>query len=169
MENKKNLILNDNQVRQKLKRMAYEIVENNFNEKEIILAGIWLQGYKVAELIKNELDKIAQFSIVLLKIELDKELPTQSEIRLDKTIDIVENKVVIIIDDVLNTGRTMAYSLKPFLNLKVKKIETASLVNRSHTAFPLSSTYTGYELSTTINNHVLVEMKKNNSVTVHLV
>ena len=116
----------------------------------------------MAELIKNELDKIAQFSIVLLKIELDKELPTQSEIRLDKTIDIVENKVVIIIDDVLNTGRTMAYSLKPFLNLKVKKIETASLVNRSHTAFPLSSTYTGYELSTTINNHVLVEMKKNN-------
>lgn len=168
MENQKNLILDNNQVRQKIKRIAYEIVEHNFTEKEVILAGIWLQGYKVAEIIKSELDKIADFSITLLKIELDKDLPTQSDILLDKDISIVENKVVIIVDDVLNTGRTMAYSLKPFLNLKVKKIETASLVNRSHTAFPLSSTYTGYELSTTINNHVLVEIKSN-KVTVHLV
>ena len=74
MENQKNLILDNNQVRQKIKRIAYEIVENNFTEKEVILAGIWLQGYKVAELIKNELDKIAEFSTVLLKIELEQSL-----------------------------------------------------------------------------------------------
>ena len=168
MKNEQNLILDNNQVRQKIKRIAYEIVENNFEEKEVFLAGIWHQGYKVAELLREELLKIADFSIELLKIELDKELPTQSEIKLDKDIQLVKNKVVIIVDDVLNTGRTIAYSLKPFLNLKVKKIETVLLVNRSHTTFPISSTYTGYQLSTTINNHVLVEIK-NNKVNVRLV
>lgn len=169
MNNQQNLILNDSQVRQKIKRIAFQILENNHDEKELVLAGIWQQGYKVAELLKNELQKIAKFSILLLKIELDKELPTQSEIKLDKDVkELVCNKVVIMVDDVLSTGRTVAYSLKPFLNFKVKKIETASLVNRSHTTFPISCTYIGYELSTTINNHVEVEIK-NNRLSVFLV
>jgi len=169
MNNQKDLILNDGQVRQKIKRIAFQILENNYNEKELVLAGVWQLGYKVAELLKVELEKISKFSILLLRIDLDKELPTQSDIKLDKKVEeLLYDKVVIMVDDVLNTGRTMAYSLKPFLSLKVKKIETTSLVNRSHTVFPISCTYTGYELSTTINNHVEVEII-NNNVNVFLV
>lgn len=159
MGDSQNLILSSEQVRQKIKRMAFQIFENNHEEKELIIAGIWLQGYKLAELLMNELQKIAKFKIELMKLELDKELPTQSEISLDKDVEMVRDKVVILVDDVLNTGRTLAYSLKPFLKLRVKKIETASLVNRSHTNFPISCTYTGYELSTTINDHVAVEIE----------
>ncbi|MDH5476008.1 MAG: phosphoribosyltransferase family protein [Cyclobacteriaceae bacterium] len=162
MKKQKNLILDNNQVKQKIKRIAYQILENNFDEKELLLAGIWLQGYKVAELLKNELEEIANFSIQLLKIELDKESPKQSEIHLDEEEELLRDKVIIIVDDVSNTGRTMAFCLKPFLNNTVKKIETASLVNRSHTTFPISCTYTGYELSTTINNHVEVKITNNN-------
>ena len=68
------------------------------------------------------------------------------------------NKVVVMVDDVLNTGKTLAYSLKPFLDKKIKKIEVAVLVNRSHTAFPISPQYTGYELSTTMSDRILVKM-----------
>lgn len=159
MENQRSLILNHNQVTQKIRRIAYQILENNHNEKHVVLVGIWGHGYKVANLIKEEVEKIAKFSVELLKIELDKELPTQSDISLDANVETLKNKVVILVDDVLNTGRTIAYSLKPFLNVKVKKIETAFLVNRSHTNFPISCTYTGYQLSTTINDHVEVEIK----------
>lgn len=157
MENEQTLILNNDQVKQKIKRIAYEVLENNHDEDEVVFVGVWEQGYEVANLIKKEVEKIAKFSVRLLKINLDKELPTQGEIKLDGEVETLKNKVVIVVDDVLNTGRTIAYSLKPFLNVKVKKIETAFLVNRSHTNFPISCTYTGYELSTTINDHVEVE------------
>lgn len=155
----KGLILTDAQVRQKIKRIAFEVFENNFQEKEIILAGVLDQGYELAQLLKKELEDIAPFQVLLIKVKLDKFAPTQSEITLDCDTKMVKNKCVVLIDDVMNTGRTMAYSLKPFLNIKVKKIETAVLVNRSHTQFPISTQYAGYQLATTINEHVEVQLK----------
>ncbi|UII27779.1 phosphoribosyltransferase [Fulvivirga maritima] len=160
----KSLILTDDQVRQKIKRMAYEIYENNFQEKEIILAGIHSQGYELAKLLQNDLEVIASFKVKLIGLNLDKFAPTQSDISLDCDNASLKNKCIVLIDDVMNTGRTMAYSLKAFLNVKVKKIETAVLVNRSHTQFPISTKYAGYELATTINDHVAVELDKNKKV-----
>ncbi|UII21816.1 phosphoribosyltransferase family protein [Fulvivirga ligni] len=157
----KSLILADDQVRQKIKRMAYEIYENNFQEKEVILAGIHEQGYQLAKLLQSDLTKIASFKVSLIGVTLDKFAPTQSDISLDCDTKDIKGKCIVLIDDVMNTGRTMAYSLKPFLNVKVKKIETAVLVNRSHTQFPISTKYAGYELATTINDHVAVELDKN--------
>jgi len=153
-------ILSDQQVQQKIKRIAYEVYENNFKEKEIILAGIVDKGYDLANHISKELASISDLKVTLVAVTLDKFAPTQSEISLDCKEEALVNKCIILIDDVLNTGRTMAYSLKPFLNVKVKKLETAVLVNRSHTNFPISCKYTGYQLSTTINEHVEVELKK---------
>lgn len=155
----KSLILNNAQVEQKIKRIAYEIYENNFKEKEIILAGIYDQGYAFAGLLKEVLEDIASFKVKLIGVRLDKEAPTQSEISLTCDEKEIKNKSIILIDDVSNTGRTLAYSLKPFLSVKVKKIETAVLVNRSHTQFPISIQYTGYELSTSIMEHVEVQLK----------
>jgi len=153
-------ILNDQQVQQKIRRIAYEIYENNFKEKEIILAGIVDKGYDLAKHIEAELLQISDLKVTLVAINLDKFAPTQGEISLDCDEQILVNKCIVLIDDVLNTGRTMAYSLKPFLDVKVKKIETAVLVNRSHTNFPISCKYTGYQLSTTFNEHVDVQLKK---------
>lgn len=155
----KSLILSNRQVEQKIKRIAYQIYENNFREKEIILAGIYDQGYAFAKLLKKSLDDIASFSTTLIGVHLDKDAPTQSEISLTCEQNSLKNKSIILIDDVSNTGRTMAYSLKPFLSIRVKKIETAVLVNRSHTQFPISIQYTGYELSTSILEHVEVQLK----------
>lgn len=155
----KGLILSDTQVRQKIKRIAYEIYENNFQEKEVILAGIHEQGYELANLLLEELKQIATFKVTLIGVKLDKFAPTQSEITLSCDTNAIKNKCIILIDDVMNTGRTMAYSLKPFLNVKVKKIETAVLVNRSHTQFPISTQYAGYQLATTINEHVEVQLE----------
>ena len=150
------LILTEETIRQKIRRMAFEIYENNFQEKEIILAGIYDKGYILADFIKKELEEISPIKATKIKVDLDKFAPLQSEITLDCDPKVLKNKAVILIDDVLNTGRTIAYSLKPFLNVKVKKIEVAVLVNRSHSTFPILCKYTGYELATTINEHVEV-------------
>lgn len=152
----KTLILEQIKVEQKIKRIAYEIYENNFKEPEIVLAGICDNGYLLAGLLKEQLSPIASFNIRLVTVKLDKSAPTQSEISLNCEDKDLKNKSIVLIDDVLNTGRTLAYSLKVFLNVKIKKLETAVLVNRSHTQFPISCKYTGYELSTAINEHVQV-------------
>jgi pyrimidine operon attenuation protein / uracil phosphoribosyltransferase len=154
----KSLILSHQQIIQKTKRIAFEIYENNFLEKEIILAGIHEQGYFFANLLKDELQQVAPFTIKLIGVTLDKQAPTQSSITLDCAENELKNKSIVLIDDVSNTGKTMAYSLKPFLNTKIKKIQTAVLVNRSHPNFPISIQYSGYELATTIKDHVEAQL-----------
>lgn len=160
----KNLILDAAQIRQKIKRMAFEIYENNFKEKSIVVAGIEGQGYVLAKLLCREIEAIAPVKTILVKLSIDKELPQQSEVTLDTDMKEIRKKCIILVDDVLNTGRTFAYSLKPFLNIEVKKIEIAVLVNRSHTLFPVYSQYTGYELATTLREHVEVVLGKENAV-----
>ena len=154
----KTLILDTRQVKQKIKRMAYEIFEHNFKEKGIVMAGIEGQGYILAKLLAKEVENISPLEIRLVKISLDKVAPQQSEIKLDCDLKELKKKCIILVDDVLNTGRTFAYGMKPFLTIEVKKIETAVLVNRSHTLFPIYPQYTGYELATTLKDHVEVNL-----------
>lgn len=160
----KSLILNAAQINQKIKRMAYEIFENNFKEKTIAFAGIDGQGYVIAQLLMKELAAISDIQPLAVKVSLDKLAPQQSEIAIDVDGKLLKKKCVILVDDVLNTGKTLAYSLKPFLNLEVKKIEIAVLVNRSHPMFPIMPAYTGLELSTTLSEHVEVVLGKKASV-----
>jgi pyrimidine operon attenuation protein/uracil phosphoribosyltransferase len=163
----KTLILNERQVQQKIKRMAYEIFEHNFKEKGIVIAGIDGQGYILAKLLIKEVKNISPLEIKLVKVSLDKLSPLQGEVTLDCDLKELKKKCVILVDDVLNTGRTFAYGMKPFLTIDVKKIETAVLVNRSHPLFPIYPQYTGYELATTIKDHV--EVRLGNEISVYLV
>jgi len=156
----KNLILDASQVKQKIKRMAFEIYENNFKEKSIVIAGIEGQGYVLAKLLAKQLDSISPQEIKLIKVLVDKTAPEQNEITLDCDIKEIKKRSIILVDDVLNTGRTFTYCIKPFLNTEVKKIETAVLINRGHTHFPVHAKYTGYELATTIKDHIEVILSK---------
>ncbi|HRI79986.1 MAG TPA: phosphoribosyltransferase family protein [Cyclobacteriaceae bacterium] len=163
----KNLILEDRQVRQKIRRMAYAIYENNFSEKEIVLAGIVGQGYSLAQLLETELSTISPLKVKTLKVNLSKEAPEKKEPALEAEPESIKKKVVILVDDVLNSGRTLAYAMKPFLTVDLKKIEVAVLVNRSHPKFPVQPNYTGYELSTTLSEHVEVVLGKKSAVYLH--
>jgi pyrimidine operon attenuation protein/uracil phosphoribosyltransferase len=160
----KNLILDAGQIKQKIKRMAFEVYEHNFKEKSIVIAGIEGQGYILAKLLAKEVESVSDLKTNLVKVSLDKAIPQQSEVILDCDLKVLKKKCIILVDDVLNTGRTFAYGLKPFLNIEVKKIEIAVLVNRSHTLFPIYPQYTGYELATTLREHVEVVLGKENAV-----
>jgi pyrimidine operon attenuation protein/uracil phosphoribosyltransferase len=161
---KKSLVLNAKQVSQKIRRIAYEIYENNFSEKSIVLAGIDGQGYAFAKILEKELNAISTIKTSLVRVSLDKLAPVQSEVVINTSAKELKKKCVILVDDVLNSARTLAYGMKPFLLAEVKKIEVAVLVNRSHTLFPIVPTYTGYELSTTLTEHVEVKLGKEGAV-----
>lgn len=156
----KTLVLTDEQVRNKISRMAYEIYENNFEEKGLILAGIDGQGYTLAQLLQTELQSISTLACQVVKITINKDSPDTSDVELDVPVKELAKKNIILVDDVLNTGRILTYGMKPFLSMVVKKIEVAVLVNRSHSLFPVLPKYTGYELSTTLSDHIEVVLKK---------
>jgi pyrimidine operon attenuation protein/uracil phosphoribosyltransferase len=164
MVSEKTLILDERQVQQKIKRMAFEIYEHNFNEKNIVVAGIDGQGYILAKLLTKQVQQISPLEVMLVKVTLDKLSPAQSEVTLDCELKSLKKKCIVLVDDVLNTGRTFAYGMKPFLDIEVKKIETAVLVNRSHTLFPIYPQYTCYALTTTIKDHVEVNLVKETAV-----
>ncbi len=150
-------------MQQKIRRIAFEVYENNFEEKEILLAGILDSGLKLASQIGTEISKISDIQVKLVRIDVDKTAPTQSNIELNCSEKEIIGKAIVIVDDVLNTGRTVAHCLKPFLSVAVKKIETAFLVNRSHINFPISSKYTGYQVSTMLNDHIEVLLEGNDA------
>lgn len=156
----KTQILTDAEVKQILKRLAYQVYENNFNEKDIVIAGIEGRGEKVAEMLTKELAAISKIKIYYTSIVLDKTNPAEKQIRLSDTKLQVTNKVVVVVDDVLNTGKTLLYSLIPLVSQKARKIQTLILVNRNHKTFPVSADYIGTQLSTTLQEHVEVSIEK---------
>lgn len=160
----KTRILDAAQVKQKIRRIAFQIFEENFKEKSIVVAGIDGQGYTLAKLIAKELEAVASFPVMVVKVMLNKPEPQHHEVKLDCGISQVKKKSIVLVDDVLNTGRTLAYAMKPFLETEIKKLEIAVLVNRSHTAFPVYPRYSGFELATTINDHVQVVLGKEPAV-----
>ena len=147
------LILNKQQIQQKINRMAYQVLEDNLNEKEIILAGIWDRGYKLALRLKTVLLEISQLKVTMMRIDLEKD-----NTRLVASTDIepvkVKNRVVILVDDVLNSGKTLSYGMGVFLNTPHKKIRTVVLVDRSHKIFPISTDFVGLQMATVLKEHV---------------
>ncbi len=161
-------LLNKAQTLQKIRRIAYEIYEQNFREEGVVFAGVFDKGYQFAKILMKEFGAISDIPCDLVKVSLDKSAPLQSEIELDKDVSILEGKIIILIDDVLNTGRTLAYSLKPFLNVEIKGLQTAVIVDRGHKSFPISADYVGYSLSTTLMEHIEVELKDKAKLGVYL-
>jgi len=151
------LILDKNQIQQRINRIAYQILEDNLDEQEIVLAGIWDRGYKLALRLKDVLTKISDLKIVMLKIELDR-LNSKLVANTDLDESHWKNKVVILVDDVLNSGKTLAYGLGVFLNTPHKKIRTVVLVDRRHKIFPIATDFVGLQLATVLKEHVDVVM-----------
>ena len=160
-------LLNKVQTKQKIKRIAYEIYENNFDEKEIVFVGVERMGYIFAKHLIAEYQLISKQKTELIKLLLDKYSPLQSEIKLVGDYPI-KNKVVILVDDVLNTGRTLVYSLKPFINIEIKKLQTAVIIDRNYKLFPVSADYVGYALSTTLKEHIKVVLDDEKEFGVYL-
>jgi pyrimidine operon attenuation protein/uracil phosphoribosyltransferase len=151
-----NRILDHAQILQKIKRMAFEIYEQNFTEQHLLLAGIHENGYFLAELLAQELRRISPLEVQLMEVSLHKTEPLTHDLVIKPELSTLSGMAVVLVDDVLNTGKTLAYTLREFLDKDCKKLEIATLINRHHTLYPIAATYTGYSLSTTLREHIRV-------------
>ena len=151
MQKKK--ILENIQILNKIKRISLQIIESNLVSNKIIICGIEKNGALLAEKICKELDLISQKKIIFCSMKINKSNPTEI-IQLSIDINECKNQSIVIVDDVLNSGKTLTYALKHFLNIQVESIKTAVLVNRSHKKFPISADFKGINLSSSLQNHV---------------
>lgn len=155
----KNLIYTATQIDRTITRMAYEIYEHNLDEEMVVIAGIHDQGYALASLLAAEIEKISPLKIMLVGLHIDKQQPHLSEVKCECDNEPnLDDTVLVVVDDVLNSGKTIMYCLKALLKHRFKKIDTAVLVNRSHKLYPISARFKGFDLSTTISEHVEVRL-----------
>lgn len=159
---KTTIILDHNQINQTIKRIAYQIYEANSDEKLVIIAGIQGNGVYFSKQLAKSLEQISSLKIILCEVYIDKKNPLNSVTTSIENID-YKNKPIVLVDDVLNSGTTLMYGIKYFLDVPLKRFKTAVLVNRNHKKYPVKADFKGISLSTSIKEHVEVSFDEKNS------
>jgi len=150
-----NRILTHNEIEHKIRRIAYQIYETFVNEDTVVLAGIASNGFVFAQKIAAILGEISPLNIVMCEVFIDKQKPN-SKITTSIAAELYENKGLVLIDDVLNSGTTLVYGVKHFLEVPLAKFKTAVLVDRNHKKYPVKADFKGISLSTSLQEHVQV-------------
>tara|TARA_B100000287_G_C20558222_1_gene751354 strand:- start:611 stop:1114 length:504 start_codon:yes stop_codon:yes gene_type:complete len=152
-------ILDIKQVNQKLNRLAWEIYEDNFYENEIVIVGVSERGLILAKKLTKLIKTISNIDTTIGGLNLDKDNPYDKEVEFNLSQNQYINKVVIIVDDVLNSGKTLMYASKHFLNTPLKRLSIMVLVDRNHNTYPIKADYTGLTLATTLKEYINVVLK----------
>ncbi len=148
-------------VEQKIRRMAYQIYEHNYDVDELILLGINNNGYRFAELLYGELQRIVPWSVRLYRLRLNPAAPDAEPVRIEGIASgALRGRSIVVIDDVANTGRTLFYAMKPLMETLPASVQTAVLVDRKHKSFPVQPDYVGLSLATTVQDHIQVHLDR---------
>ena len=157
----KSVILNQEDIQRKIRRIAFQIYESNVNEKRVVLAGISQNGFVLAKSLAEVLKEISDLDVQLCEVKIDKKnvyKPIQTSLEPKD----YQNQSVVLVDDVLHTGTTMMYGVKHFLEVTMKQFRTVVLIDRNHKKFPIKADFKGLSLSTSYQNHVEVVLERNN-------
>jgi pyrimidine operon attenuation protein/uracil phosphoribosyltransferase len=156
----KNIILTQQEIEHKTKRIAYQIYETFSDETEVVIAGIASNGYIFAQKIAVQLEKISGIKVILCEVKINKQQPLE---KIETSLSPADytNKCLVLVDDVLNSGSTLIYGIKHFLDVPLKKFKTAVLVNRNHKQYPVKADFKGLSLSTSSKEHVQVVFDEN--------
>lgn len=158
-------LLDKKQINFKISRLAIEIIEHHVNHEEVVLIGINKNGLQTAERLKVAIDQEKQpLKVSLAQIKLSPSAPLEQEIFFEGNIDNLNNKHIIIVDDVANTGRTTFYASKPLMSILPASIEVCVLIDRKHKTFPIHADYVGLTLATSLQNEIRVHYGKNERV-----
>lgn len=156
----KNIILTQQEIEHKTRRIAYQIYETFSDETEVVLAGIARNGYVFAQKIAAELERISELKVILCEVKINKERPLD-KVETSLTPEEYTNKALVLVDDVLNSGTTLIYGVKHFLDVPLKKFKTAVLVDRNHKQYPVKADFKGLSLSTSLREHIQVVFDEN--------
>lgn len=164
MAETRTVVLEHDRIRRKLRRMAYQLYEQNVHESSLVLVGVAPRGARLAERLKAHLEEISPLGIELHELVLDKDAPMKSPARLGKGDVDLDGRVVVLVDDVLMSGRTLMYAAAHLIGSPLKRLTTVVLVDRRHRSFPIRADIVGLTLSTTLQEHISVELGRTDTV-----
>jgi pyrimidine operon attenuation protein/uracil phosphoribosyltransferase len=155
-------VLTPEQITQKINRIAVQIYERNHTAKEIVLAGIVGQGLKFAQRLAAAVETLSPIKIKLVTVQVDKQNPVGKRAVLSDESVLQDGALILVVDDVLNSGRTLIHALEPFLGTQLKALQTVVLVDRNHPSYPVKADYVGLSMATTIQEHIDVVLDEAN-------
>jgi pyrimidine operon attenuation protein/uracil phosphoribosyltransferase len=156
----KNIILTQQEIEHKIRRIAFQIYETFSDETEVVVAGISSNGYTFGKKIAAELEKISPLKIILCEVKINKAQPLD-KVHTSLPAEDYINKALVLTDDVLNSGTTLIYGVKHFLEVPLKKFKTAVLIDRNHKQYPVKADFKGLSLSTSLQEHIQVVFEEN--------
>lgn len=154
-------ILNHQQINQKIIRLGHQILENTFEEETLFIGGISGNGVILAKKIMQIINENSEIKIIFFEVFINKEEPWSEKIRLSIDEKLLKKGYIILVDDVINSGKTMQYAVMKFLEQATKAIKTVALVDRAHRRYPIKTDFIGLGLSTTLQDRVEVELNDN--------
>ena len=163
MSSSTTLVLNAQQIEQKIRRMAWEVFEKNHQESHIVIAGISPKGSILAQRISKYLSEISSILVKVIEVKINKENPSSVPVQVSPHNEL-NDKVVVLVDDVIKSGKTLIYGTQYFLNQPVKKLMTAILIDRNYKTYPIKADVVGLSLATTLQEHVTIDLGKKEAV-----
>ena len=157
------VILNHQQIQQKITRLGHELLENCFEENKIFIGGIQGNGFELAKKIAAIISRNSDISVNQFEIKINKTEPWKEEVSLNIDEDKLKKGFIILVDDVINSGKTMQYALVKILERPSKTIRTVVIVDRKHRRYPVKADIVGLSLSTTLKDRVEVVLGTSDS------
>ena len=148
----KQIILIKEEINNKINRIAFSIIEEFYLEKEITIVGFEQNGYIIGKKLKKIIEQKQEIKISLHKIIHN----NNNQYTIKPTLQNEAQKNILLVDDVLKSGKTIVYGIKEILEHDINSLKTIILVNRNHHQFPVAADYVGLNLSTTLKDHIEV-------------
>jgi Pyrimidine operon attenuation protein/uracil phosphoribosyltransferase len=143
-------------------RITYEIIERNKDLDKIVLVGIKTRGVYIARRIKERLEQLEGVDIPLGELDTTafRDDKDKKDVKADMDLD-VDGKEIILIDDVLYTGRTIRAAIDALVTLgRPAKVSLAVLVDRGHRELPIRADYVGKNIPTSQDEEVIVNVSE---------
>jgi len=157
--NTKQVVLRDSEIRITLKRMVLQIAENHVDVSDLLLIGLNERGSFLAKLIQTGFtETLPNLKVTFQQMDVTSEMPARD----------FGAQHILIIDDVLNSGKTAFIAAMSCMNAGIKTMETAFLAVREHRSFPISANYVGLSIATTLQDHVLFDNENPDDLNVYL-
>jgi pyrimidine operon attenuation protein / uracil phosphoribosyltransferase len=173
----KTQLLDDKSIARTLTRVAHEIIERNKGVEEVVLIGIKRRGYPLAQRIAEAIEKIEGVNVAVGSVDITLYRDDLSTIDIQPVVNKssleidIKNKIVILVDDVLFTGRTARAAIDAVIHHgRPKIIQLAVLIDRGHRELPIRADYVGKNIPTSKNEMVsveLIEIDENDSVKIY--
>ena len=158
-------ILGTEAIAHKVQRLAWELYDRHSKAENLYVVGIQGNGYWLAEQLVTKLNAISDIKIELMELALDKSDPKPA----DMQIDLPSGAHVALVDDVLNSGRTLLWAVIKLMEFHPQQLSTTVLVDRSHKRYPVKADIKGLSLSTTLQETVKLNVENGAAVNVCLV